>query len=194
MATEDEIKKEEDARIQEEKDLEEKKRLEDEEDEKKKKKNKKEDVIEVKREDWDKLMAHVEKTSKDIELLHKVADKSRIAKELNKEGENLIKTCTVRTWLDTGKFVIGWGDMKTNRCEIVMGKWFEEQSVTFTLEDGETKTVPYIEFVRSTILKIPADIISRKEESDEANGTKEIMFKLQFANGKSLLINSKFVN
>lgn len=156
-------------------------------------KDKKEDIVEIKRADFDRMMKQMEKQAKDIDLLYRTADKGKMAKELNKEGENLIKQVTVRTWDDTGRFVIGWGNMKVNRCEVVMGKWYEEQEVTLTLDDGETKTVSYLEFVRKTIKKTSADIISKSEETDSENN-RSTFLKLQFPNGKLLLINSIFVN
>lgn len=151
-----------------------------------------EETVEIKRSDFDRMMKQLEKQSKDIELLYKTADKSKMAKELNKEGENLIKQCKVSTWDDTGRFIIGW-KLITNRCEVVMGRWIEEQTVSFVLEGGDVMTVPLLEFYRKTIKKVDADIISRTDEYDEKNN-KVIIFKLQFPTGKVLLLNSSFVN
>lgn len=152
----------------------------------------KEDVVEIKRSDLDKMMKIMESQGKDISLLLRTADKSKIAKELNKEGENLIKQCKVSTWDDTGKFIIGW-KLITNRCEVVMGKWFEEQTVTIMFDGGEVMTVPLLEFYRKTLKKVEADIISRTNEYDDKKNP-VIIFKLQFPTGKILLVNSVFVN
>lgn len=152
----------------------------------------KQDVVEIKREDFDKMMKQLDSQAKDISLLLKTADKSKIAKELNKEGENLIKQAKVSTWDDTGKLIIGW-KLITNKCEVIMGKWFEEQTVTIMFDGGETLTVPLLEFYRKTLKKVEADIISRTDEYD-ANNNKIIVFKMQFPTGKVLLINSVFVN
>jgi len=149
---------------------------------------KKEDTIEIKRSDFDKLMKTLEKQSKDIDLLYKTADKSRMAKELNKEGENLIKQSSVSTWGNTGRLIVGWSDLITNRCEIVMGKWYEDQTLNVIFEDGEVLTVPYLEFARSRTIKLPADVIGRIEEDGE------LKYKLQFPSGKILIINTKFLN
>lgn len=151
-----------------------------------------EDTIEIKRSDFDRMMKQLDSQSKDINLLMKTADKGRIAKELNKAGENLIKQCNVRTWDDTGKVVIGW-KLITNRCEVVQGKWTEDQTCSIIFEDGEILTVPLLEFYRKTLIKVPVDIIAKTEELDEKNN-KVTILKLQFPTGKILLLNSAFIN
>lgn len=153
---------------------------------------KKEDKVEMSRADFDKLMSTLEKQTKDIDLLYKVSDKSRLAREYNREGENLIKQCGVRLWDNTGLLVIG-SKLLTNRCEVVMGRWIEEQNMSIVLEDGQVIEMPYLEYVRKTIHKKMADIIGKQEETD-SSGNKVQLFKLQFADGKVLLINSNFVN
>lgn len=152
----------------------------------------KDDVIEIKRTDFDRMMKQMDKQAKDIDLLYKTADKSRIARELNKEGENLIKKVKVRTWDDTGKMVLGW-KLITNKCEVVMGRWTEEQTTTIILEDDTTVTVPLLEFYRKTLKKVEADIIGKSEDFDKDNNKISIL-KLQFANGKKLSLNEVYVN
>ena len=142
------------------------------------------------RADFNKMMSQIEKQSKDIDLLYRASDKHRIAKELNKEGENLIRETNVRTWGDTGKLIVKWDDLVTNRSEIIQGKWYEEQTTTFYFEDGESMTVPYLEFVRKTLIKVPAEIIGTTQDAR----TGFTIFKLQFPNGKILLLDSRFVN
>lgn len=154
---------------------------------------KEDEMVQIKRTDFDLMMQQMEKQAKDIDLLYRTTDKGKLAKEMNKEGENLIKQCKVRIWGDSGLMVVGWSDMKTQRCEVIMGRWYEEQTVNLVLEGGEVVTVPYLEFVRKSINKVEADIVSRNEEYDD-NRKKVIMFKLQFPSGKTLLINSAFVN
>jgi len=155
-----------------------------------------EDTVEIKKSDFDKMMRQMEKQAKDIELLYKAADKGRISRELGKEGQNLIKQAKVRTWTGADgsrKLVIKWGDLITNRCEIVNGRWIEEQTTSVTLDDGEIITIPYLEFVRNTLIKEVGDIISKTEETDE-KGKVALIYKLQFPTGKTLLINSAFLN
>lgn len=152
----------------------------------------KEDVVEIKKSDFDKMLAQLEKQSKDINLLYKAADKNRLSSELNKEGTSLIKQVRVWTWGDTGRNIIGW-KMKTNRCEVVMGKWVEDQAVAVVMEDGEVFDVSYLEFVRNTLKKVTCDLLARTDEYDK-NNNKITMFKVQFPTGKTLLINSAFIN
>lgn len=157
-----------------------------------KKSSKKEDVVEIKRVDFERMMAQMDKQTKDIDMLYRTADKSRIAHELNKAGENLIKQGKVRLWDNTDKLVIGW-KLTTDRCEVVQGKWIEEQITNVVLDDGEILTVPLIEFYRKTLKKSAADIIARTQELDKDNNQVTIL-KLQFPSGKVLLLDSVFVN
>lgn len=150
------------------------------------------EMVEISRTDLEKLIGTVQKQTKDIDLLYRAADKSRIAKELNKEGSNLIKQCNIRTWADTGELVVGW-KLTKDRCEVVQGRWIEEQIVDMVLESGEVLTIPLIEFYRKTLKKVPADIVARTQEINDKNEI-DILFKLQFENGKTLSLNSAFVN
>lgn len=154
--------------------------------------NKKDDVIEIKREDFNNLLSRLDKMSKDQEILFKATDKNRLAKAQDLEGENLIKKCKISTWADTGKLIIGW-KLITNKVEIVMGRWMEDQSVVIVLDGGETMTVPLLEFYRNILIKEEADIIARTEKVDE-NKKKAIFFTLQLDSGKELEINSVFIN
>jgi len=153
---------------------------------------KKDDVVEIKREDLNNLISKLDKLSKDQELLFKAADKNRLAKAQDLEGENLIKQCKISTWADTGKLIIGW-KLITNKVEIVMGRWMEDQSVVIVLDGGETMTVPLLEFYRNILIKEEADIIARTEKVDD-NKKKAIFFTLQLNSGRELEINSVFIN
>lgn len=155
-------------------------------------KKSKEETVEIKKTDYDRLMAQLERNAKDIDLLYKASDKSRMAKAMNESGEILIKQARVWTWANTGKIVIST-KLLTNRSEITQGKWIEDQQVQIVLDDGEILTAPYLEFSRNILNKIPADIISRSESYDALNN-KVTLFKLQLPNGKTLEINSAFVN
>jgi len=158
------------------------------------KKTTKDETVEIKKSDFNRLMAQLEKQSKDIDLLYKAADKGRMSVELNKEGNNLIRQVRVWTWDNTGKNIIGW-KLISDRCEVVMGKWIEEQFVSIVLEDGEVvEKVSLLEFYRKTLNKVPTDLLSKTEEFDETTKVKTVMYKVQFPTGKTLVINSLFVN
>lgn len=151
------------------------------------------EMVEVSREDLNKLLEKLDRQAKDIDILYKASDKSKMAKALGNGGEILIKKVNLWTWDNTGKIVMAT-ELKTNKCEVVMGKWYEDQNVTVVLEDGETMTVPYIEFSRKILNKIPAEIISTKKETDDKTRKETIIYKVQLDNGKTLEINSSFVN
>lgn len=149
-------------------------------------------TVEISREDLNKLMEKLDRQAKDIEILYKASDKSSMAKVLGQGGEILIKKVNLWNWDNTGLIVLGT-ELKTNRCEVVMGKWYEDQTVTVVLENGETFTVPYIEFSRKILNKIPAEILSTGKSFDN-NGKEVIIYKVQMANGKQLEVNASFVN
>jgi len=152
----------------------------------------KEEVVEVKKSDYDKLMKQLERNASDIELLYKASDKSRMAKAMGNGGEILIKQVKLWNWDNTGKIVIGT-KLISNRSEVVLGKWVEDQSIVVVLEDGENFTVPYLEFVRKILNKLVADVISTTKTEDE-KGVSVTILKVQLQNGKTLEINSSFVN
>lgn len=151
-----------------------------------------EETVQVKKSELAEMITKLDKLTKDSELLFKASDKQRIAKAMNEGGEILIKQAKISTWDDTGKLIVGW-KLISDRCEVVLGRWVEEQNVTFIFEDGEAKTVPLLEFYRKTLKKISGDIISKTDEYDSQNNKIQI-FKIQFPNGKTLLINSSFIN
>lgn len=150
------------------------------------------DTVEIKKSDYDKLMAQLERNAKDIELLYKASDKHRMAKAIGDGGEILVRKAKVWTWDNTGNIVVAT-NLISNRSEIILGKWFEDQQVVVVFEDGSTVTVPYLEFSRKILNKIPADIISTSKSHDD-NNREVVIYKLQFPNGKILEINSAFVN
>ncbi len=155
------------------------------------KKAEEDEMVSVKKSDLKAMMDRMDKQSKDIDLLYKVADKSRLQRESG-EGENLIKTVKVSMW-DNGDIpVVGW-TLISNRCEVVLGRWIEEQTVNLVLEDGQAIQVPLLEFYRKTLKKIAANILSTSENTDY-EGKRVTIYNLEFPNGKKLSINNSFIN
>jgi len=151
------------------------------------------DTVEIPRKDFDSMMARMDKQSKDIELLYKAADKSRLAKAGSEGGEVLIKQVKISKWDNTKSLVIGW-KLVTNRCEVVMGKWVEDQSVIVVFDDGSKPiTVSLLEFYRRILNKEVADIVGRSEDTD-SEGNVVHLLKLELSNGKKLEIQPQFVN
>ena len=148
-------------------------------------------MVEIKKEDLEALLKRVEKQSEDIELLYKATDKARLAKAIGTE-EKLIKTAKIRKWEENGKLVIGW-KLTRNICEVVNGRWVEDQQVTMVFEDGTNETASLIDFVRKTLQKEVGDIISKTSKIDEKGESTET-FTIQLPNGKKLLIGSAYIN
>lgn len=156
-----------------------------------KKEENKVDTVTLKKEDYERLISRLEKTSKDIELLYKASDKSRIAKAMGDDGSNLIKQVRIWRWDGGDNYVIATR-LKTNRSEIVQGKWIEDQQVDVVLENGDVVESSYLEFSRRTLQKDIAEILSRKEVIE--NGKNIVYLQVQLPNGKKIEINSAFVN
>jgi hypothetical protein len=155
-------------------------------------KEKVEDTVEVKREDLNALLARVDKQAKDISLLYQAADKQKLSKAMNDGTENLIKTVKISTWDNTDGLVVGW-KLVTNRCEVVLGRWIEEQTVNLILDNGEVLQVPLLEFYRKTLRKVVGDLVSKNQTTD-AYGTQVVLFTVQLPSGRKIEINSAFVN
>lgn len=152
----------------------------------------KKETVEVDRADLQSLMDRLEKQSKDIDLLYRVSDKSRLAREMNDGNEFLVKTVKISMW-DNGEIpVVGW-TLVSNRCEVILGRWVEEQTANVILENGEVIQVPLLEFYRKILKKVPASLLSTSENTD-AYGKKVIIYNVEFPNGKKLSINSSFIN
>jgi len=153
----------------------------------KKEKKIEEEMVQVKKTDLDSMLSRLDSLTKNQDLLFKAQDKNRLSKAMNDGKGVLIHTTKVSKWDDTGKYVIGW-KLSTNKCEVVQGRWIEEQNATVIFEEGEPITVPLLEFYRKTIKKDTGEIISR--ENKDGN---EIL-TIQFLDGKKLLINSNYIN
>ncbi len=146
------------------------------------------DIVEVKRSDFDKMLSQLEKQAKDIELLYKTADKGRISRELSKEGKDLIQQVRISLLDDTDRMVVGWTKLIVNKCEVIMGRWYEEQSTNIIMEDGEVIKMTYLESSRRTKRSIKADVIGIRQEDGKT------IYKLQLPNGKVILLDKTFIN
>lgn len=147
------------------------------------------DTVEVKKEDLQRLFDRIEKQEKDIEILYKVADKGRLENQ-TKNGEPLIKTCKISTF--DGNIIIAW-KLKKNICEIVNGRWVEDQVTELIFEDGKVLELPILDFYRK-IVKIDGVEILSKSVSYNDKGEEESLLKLQLPDGKVLEIKSNYIN
>jgi len=152
----------------------------------------KEEFVQVKKEDLAGLFTRLDKYEKDIQMLYKVSDKSRLQREQNTGGV-LINTVKISRWDGGTAHVIAW-KLDSNRCEVVNGRWVEDQQATVILDEGEPVTVPLLEFYRKIIQKDVAEIIGREKKYDKQNNSEYEIFKVELPNGQTLEINSQFVN
>lgn len=151
-----------------------------------------EETVQVKKSDLDAIFKKLEDLSKDNKTLFQVADKSRLARLSEKEGAALIRQVKVSKWPKNDQYIIGW-KLTKNMSEILphTGRWVEDQATTLVFEDGTVEEIPLIEFYR-TPLKETADIVETNNLSK--NGMSYTILTVEFANGKRLSIDSKFIN
>ncbi len=158
-----------------------------------KKEVKKEELVQVKKEDLDALIKQVEKQAKDLELLYKATDKSRLAKAIGNGGEPLIHTAKVSKWGDTQNFVLGW-KLLTNRAEVINGRYIEDQTVEVQVEGMDPFIVPILEFYRNILHKEDGEIVSNSKKFNKETMKDEEFVTLEFKNGRKFEINISFIN
>lgn len=151
------------------------------------------EFVQIKKTDLDEVFKKMDKYQKDIDLLYKASDKSRLAKAQGNGKDVLIHTTKVSRWDNGDKYVIAW-KLDTNRSEIINGKWIEDQQATVILDDAESVSVPLLEFYRKMVHKDIGDIIGREKKFDRVTDEEYEILKVEFKNGRVLEINSKFVN
>lgn len=149
--------------------------------------------IEIDRNDLDTLIRKIEDQGKAIQLLTEAADKSRLAKAMSKGGtEPLIRTVRVRKFDPEGKLVVGW-KLSNNQCEIINGRWVEDQRSILMFEDNTTKEVPLLDFYRKMSHEI-AEIVSRVSEAGSDGNIKEYLNVRLQESGRPLKIGIEFIN
>lgn len=153
------------------------------------------DYVKVSRKDLSNLMDRLDKQNKDITLLYKASDQNRLSRAMGETEDSLIKKVKVSVWQDNGQHVIGWKMIK-NQSEIVAGRWVEDQTVEIFFEEAKPVTVTLLEFYRKIFQKDLAEILERTQKIEKIHGRSEEyeLFTVQFEDGKTLKINSKYVN
>lgn len=147
----------------------------------------KSEKVELNREDLERLMKRLDDQDKTINLLVKSADKGRYSKALNDSSNtSLIRTVRVSKYTKNGKIIMGW-KMTHDQCEIVAGRWVEDQRTMLIFEDGTEEEVTLLDFYRK-IAPIEGEIVSRTEKQDDS------ILKVSFPDGKEIEISAKFVN
>ena len=125
---------------------------------------------------------------KRIDRLEYAASKAQLSKFDAKNRGSMEKVVKLITFNDL--VVISWTDMTKNLVEKdPHGKWFEEQEVQLTMEDGQVIKTPYVVFSRRYQLR-PAKVVSEVKDQE----TQEITFKLKTEEGEEYEIHEKFVN
>ena len=139
----------------------------------------------VKRDALDKLLERVDAIEKENKMLKEIADKGRLAQwETNNKGD-VAKIYRMSEY--QGKVITSW-EMKKNRVwKDEKGLWKEQQEIEINTEDGQTLTLPYIEFVTNT-QKIEASLLST-----ETKGQKTYL-TLDVGGGKKITLDSVFIN
>jgi len=145
------------------------------------------ETVAVPRNTLEKLLGRVEKLEKDNEVLKEVADKNKLAQvERQRSGGKLVKTVTVSQV--NSQLVLGWSKVKDDVYFDEQGRLHEEQVVNIHFEGGDTREMDYRAFSR---LRTPvkAEVVGESRDNEGHSN-----LKLQFADGKELEIDSKYVN
>lgn len=144
-----------------------------------------EGMVMVKSDDISTLIKKLDEQSKQIEVLFKTADKSRLQKYDEANNGALIKT--VKVWIFEGKIVLAT-KLTSNRCEVIQGRWFEEQKVNVVFDDGSSREMDLLEFTRGKSYQ-KAEIIERRHPA----GSEE-MLKVLLPEGKEVELSVNFIN
>jgi len=150
---------------------------------------KKEQKTEVSVSVLESILNRVEKLESENQILREVADKNRLGRveELRAQGK-LVKSVNLNTF--EGKIVIGWKKVKDDVYQDQQGRLHEDQIVGLIFE-GEKEVGKEMD-VRSfsrLLVKVPCEVI---EEGKDKEGN--INFTVQLKDGRTIKIDSKFVN
>jgi len=156
------------------------------------KENNDDESVQVKKSDLNRLMDTISRQSKDIEVLYKATDKSRLASVRQSDSSaKLIHTCKIWQWRN-GKIIVVW-KLTKNVSEIVQGKWYEEQASSLVFEDGSMEEgVSLLDFYRHKIPVI-VEILSRKATAND-KGEETNILEVLFPDGKKLQVGEMFIN
>lgn len=145
--------------------------------------------IEVDPDVLQKVLDKVEKLEKENEIFREVVDKNRLTRveELRSQGK-LIKS--VKLNMFDGKIIIGWKKVRDDVYLDEKSRLHEDQVVGLIFEGESTvgKELDIRSFSR-LITKMSAEVI---EEGKDKDGN--VNFTVQTKDGKTIKIDSKFVN
>jgi len=122
------------------------------------------------------------------DLLLQVADKKQLALYYQRNKEQIPPEVKLRV-ID-GKVVIGWRTVKDDVYkDPVSMKWVEKQIIEVIFEDGHTKQLAYLDFVRMYQHK-KAKVVSTLTNSTDG----KIALKVQTDDGKEYTLGVEYVN
>jgi len=145
---------------------------------------KKKETVTIPKDTLDDLMARLKR-------VESAADKSRLYNfdEKNKQTPNKI----VKLKKIFNKIVISWDNMVQDVVEKnENGVWKEKQTIRLNLEGGESKDIPYVEFVKHAKVLF-CEVISKTVENAGTPEEKTIL-KVVNEDGKEYNIDKTFVN
>lgn len=138
-----------------------------------------EETVTIAKSDLDALMNRLKR----VEF---AADKGHLARFDKANQEALTKVVRLRLMDD--KIITSWSDMNKNIVEKnANGVWGEDQTTTLTFEDDTEQEVTYAIFARR-YRQVTADVIAETTKGGE------LFFEVRLEDGKTLTINTKFIN
>jgi hypothetical protein len=147
----------------------------------------KEDVVQIPKADWEKIVRKIDELEKDRDVLKEVADKGRLdrVENLRKQGK-LIKT--VRVSVLKGKKIIAWSTVSNTVDYDVRGVPHEDQIVELIFEDKTKEKLRLVSKAR-TVTYITGEVTKESRDQDG-----RVSYTVLFDDGSTLDIAETFVN
>jgi len=142
------------------------------------------EVVQVKKDDLQKLLDRIDKIEKENQKLSAIADVGRLAHYEATHRETSSKVYRVSTYQD--KIITSWEMVQNKVWKDPQGEWQEKQEIEITTEDGSKAILPYIEFVTNTH-KVEASLVSTTQKGNKTY----LELNVQ---GRKLLLDSTYVN
>lgn len=156
-----------------------------------------EENVVVEKTKLDKILSEFSGLQEKVKLLESIADKTQLAKYLEKHRDATKRTCRLRGLRnDKGEFkvIISWGRMVTNEVfQNAQGVSVAKQVVNLVNEDGEELVGELLDIGRRYEYITAEKVEKIKDYLDDKDAKWEV-WKVKAENGKTYDIDSHFIN
>lgn len=150
---------------------------------------KKSEMVEVSREDLNKILKKLEDNTDEIKKLSFAADKGRLERfdAMNGDKKPLIRKVKISRFGKNGPIITNW-KLIVNESFIDVKGYHEKQIVELITEDKEVHTIDLVDFYRTVSKETEGEIIGSKQE----NGKEFISIQLE--DGRKIELEVAMVN